>query len=97
MTTKLTIIAIFAALSAPAYAATVTVCSDDGSECYMKKNVYSTVGTFDNPIVDGGGGLPTNYYEDNLHRGMYCAAGNWHQGFLKAWERSPVIKPSCGR
>jgi len=96
MKTRLIAVAILAALSAPAFAATVTVCSDDGNECYQKKGVY-TAGTYQNPIVDNGGALPTNYYENDLHRGMYCAGGNWHLGFLKAWERSPVIKRSCGR
>jgi hypothetical protein len=31
-----------------------------------------------------------------VHRGIYCAAGAWHSGWLRPWERSPVIKPSCG-
>jgi hypothetical protein len=31
-----------------------------------------------------------------VHRGMYCAAGAWHHGWLRPWERSPVIKASCG-
>src|SRR5438128_1344152 len=97
MKTKLIAVAILAALSAPAYAATVTVCSDSGDECYQKKHVYTNNESFEHPIIDGDGGLPDNYYAHNLHRGMYCAAGNWHQGFLKAWERSPVIKRSCGR
>ena len=31
-----------------------------------------------------------------VHRGTYCAAGAWHYGWLRPWERSPVIKSSCG-
>lgn len=49
-------------------------------------------GTYQNPVVDDFGGdtsVP-------LHRGMYCVRGVWHYGFLRPWERSPVIKPSCG-
>jgi hypothetical protein len=50
------------------------------------------LGTYNNPIQDeleGDLSVP-------VHRGMYCAAGAWHHGWLRPWERSPVIKPSCG-
>jgi hypothetical protein len=79
--------------STPAAAATVTVCTDDGSECYMKKGV-EPAGSLQNPLVDV---YPEDYRRGFLHSGVYCAAGNWHQGWLQPWERSPVIKPSCGR
>lgn len=50
------------------------------------------LGTYNNPIQDeleGDLSVP-------VHRGMYCAAGEWHHGWLRPWERSPVIKASCG-
>ena len=74
-----------------ARAATVTICSDDGNECYQKKNVQ-TAGSFENPIQD-------DYLPEyrGLRTGTYCAAGAWHRGWLRPWEHSPVIKPSCGR
>lgn len=51
------------------------------------------LGTYYNPIPDVKGGdlsVP-------VHRGMYCANGAWHYGWLRPWESSPVIKASCGR
>jgi hypothetical protein len=93
MKTKLMAVAMLAAISAPASATTVTVCTDDGNECYMKKNVQP-VGSYNNPVVDD---YPYGQYRRGyLHAGMYCAAGNWHRGWLQPWERAPVIKPSCG-
>ncbi len=50
------------------------------------------LGTYNNPVQDElGGDLSVP-----VHRGMYCVAGTWHYGFLRPWERSPVIKASCG-
>ena len=50
-------------------------------------------GTYYNPVQDppfvGDWSVP-------VHRGMYCVQGTWHQGWLRSWETSPVIKPSCG-
>lgn len=50
-------------------------------------------GTYYNPVEDppfeGDWSVP-------VHRGMYCVQGTWHHGWLRPWERSPVIKPSCG-
>jgi hypothetical protein len=91
--TQLMAAAILAAISTSANAATVTVCSDDGNECYMKKNIQ-TAGSFENPVVDN---YPDNYRPGYLHAGLYCAGGNWHRGWLQPWERGPVIKRSCGR
>lgn len=61
--------------------------------------LFSTVafadyyGTYYNPIQDppfaGDWSVP-------VHRGMYCVRGTWHYGWLRPWERSPVIKDSCG-
>jgi hypothetical protein len=50
------------------------------------------LGSYYNPIPDVKGGdlsVP-------VHRGMYCANGAWHYGWLRPGERSPVIKASCG-
>ena len=50
------------------------------------------LGTYNNPIEDEPGGdlsVP-------VHRGMYCVAGASHHGWLRPWERSPVIEASCG-
>jgi len=49
-------------------------------------------GTYDNPIPDVIGGDLSG----PIHRGMYCVNGQWHEGWLRRGERSPVIKPSCG-
>lgn len=49
-------------------------------------------GTYYNPVIDEPGGDWTY----PVHRGMYCAQGTWHLGWLRPGERSPVIKPSCG-
>lgn len=50
-------------------------------------------GTYYNPVEDppfeGDWSVP-------VHRGMYCVKGTWHYGWLRPWERSPVIKESCG-
>lgn len=50
-------------------------------------------GTYYNPVEDppfeGDWSVP-------VHRGMYCVKGTWHYGWLRPWERSPVIKDSCG-
>lgn len=50
-------------------------------------------GTYYNPVqdapFDGDWSVP-------VHRGMYCVKGTWHYGWLRPWERSPVIKDSCG-
>ena len=36
------------------------------------------------------------YWSVPVHRGMYCVKGTWHYGWLRPWEKSPVIKDSCG-
>jgi hypothetical protein len=64
-----------------------------GEEC-VGRSVGPTnpLGTYSNPKEDNVGGdlsVP-------IHRGMYCVAGEWHHGWLRPWERSPVIKASCG-
>jgi len=82
-----------------ASAAVVTVCSDDGSECYQKKNVYTppapaaVVGSYGNPIIDD---PSLGDHRFPVHAGLYCTYHVWHRGYLRPWETSPVIKPSCG-
>ena len=50
-------------------------------------------GTYQNPIEDE----PfTGDWTGPVHRGMYCVSGHWHHGWLREWEGSIVIKPSCG-
>jgi hypothetical protein len=50
-------------------------------------------GTYYNPVQDE----PfTGDWSVPVHRGMYCVKGTWHYGWLRPWERSPVIKDSCG-
>ena len=50
-------------------------------------------GTYQNPVEDP----PfTGDWSGPVHRGMYCVAGVWHHGWLREWEDSPVVKPSCG-
>ena len=50
-------------------------------------------GTYYNPVQDP----PfAGDWSGPVHRGMYCVGGTWHQGWLRSWEVSPVIKPSCG-
>jgi len=55
--------------------------------------ISAPYGTYYNPVQDppfvGDWSVP-------VHRGMYCVGGTWHYGWLRPWERSPVIKPSCG-
>jgi len=75
-----------------AQADVMSLCNDSGDTCIVHK--VQTAGTFENPINDN---YPEEYRSGYLHAGMYCAAGNWHNGWLKPWERAPVIKPSCGR
>ena len=75
-----------------AYADTYWHCK--GDECFGRSEGSSDgVGTYNNPIIEHelGGDLSVP-----VHRGMYCAAGAWHYGWLRPWERSPVIKASCG-
>lgn len=50
------------------------------------------LGTYHNPIPDVKGGD----LSAPVHRGMYCANGARHYGWLRPWESSPVIKASCG-
>jgi hypothetical protein len=50
------------------------------------------LGSYANPIPDVMGGD----LSAPVHRGMYCANGAWHYGWLRPGERSPVIKASCG-
>jgi hypothetical protein len=50
-------------------------------------------GTYYNPVQDP----PfTGDWSVPVHRGMYCVQGTWHRGWLRPWEGSIVIKPSCG-
>lgn len=50
-------------------------------------------GTYYNPVEDP----PfTGDWSVPVHRGMYCVQGTWHRGWLRPWEGSIVIKPSCG-
>lgn len=50
-------------------------------------------GTYYNPVEDP----PfTGDWSVPVHRGMYCVQGTWHRGWLRPWEGSVVIKPSCG-
>ena len=74
-----------------AYADTYWYCK--GDECVGKSvEKSSSLGSYNNPIEDeleGDLSVP-------VHRGMYCADGAWHHGWLRPWEKSPVIKPSCG-
>lgn len=50
-------------------------------------------GTYYNPVQDP----PfAGDWSGPVHRGMYCVKGTWHQGWLRSWEVSPVIKDSCG-
>lgn len=50
-------------------------------------------GTYQNPVQDP----PfTGDWSVPVHRGMYCVHGLWHYGWLRPWEGSMVIKPSCG-
>lgn len=91
------VIALAAAASGTALKAdTYFYCK--GDECVGRREEPHSygqappVGTYNNPIQDSFGGdlsVPA-------HRGMYCAGGVWHQGWLRPWEKSPVIKPSCG-
>jgi hypothetical protein len=89
---KITAIAAATIIAATsAHADTYWYCK--GDEC-VGRSVGPTnpLGTYINPIRDeleGDLSVP-------VHRGTYCAAGAWHHGWLRPWERSPVIKPSCG-
>ena len=50
-------------------------------------------GTYYNPVQDP----PfAGDWSEPVHRGMYCVQGTWHRGWLRPWEGSVVIKPSCG-
>jgi hypothetical protein len=90
---KIVAAAILAALLAtPASADSVTICNDTGDLCVWRKT--KPAGSFENPVVDN---YPDEYRPGYLHAGMYCAAGNWHLGWLQPWEHAPVIKRSCGR
>ena len=84
-------IALGIVLSTAAQADTFWYCK--GGECVGRSiGPNAPLGSFANPIQDElGGDLSVP-----VHRGIYCAAGAWHSGWLRPWERSPVIKPSCG-
>ena len=59
----------------------------------LAHNHIDPYGTYYNPVQDP----PfTGDWSGPVHRGMYCVGGTWHQGWLRSWEVSPVIKPSCG-
>ena len=50
-------------------------------------------GTYYNPVQDP----PfTGDWSVPVHRGMYCVRGTWHSGWLRPWEGTVVIRPSCG-
>jgi hypothetical protein len=89
---KITAIAAATIIAATsAHADTYWYCK--GDECVGRSvGPSNPLGTYNNPIQDeleGDLSVP-------VHRGMYCAAGAWHHGWLRPWERSPVIKASCG-
>jgi hypothetical protein len=89
----LCVLLIAGTLSTSASANIASLCNDAGDTCIVHK--VPNFGTFENPIQDN---YPVGEYPPGyLHAGMYCAAGNWHHGWLMPWERAPVIKPSCGR
>ena len=96
---KVYLAAVFAAMAGSASAATVTVCSDDGQECFQKKGVYTApapaavMGSYENPIIDD---PSLGDHRFPVHAGLYCTYHVWHRGYLRPWETSPVIKPSCG-
>ena len=88
---------LYSALGAAIFAASakadvVSICNDTMDTCLVHKT--QSFGTFENAIRDN---YPEEYAPGYLHAGMYCAAGNWHHGWLMPWEQSPIIKPSCGR
>ena len=60
---------------------------------FSSASLADPYGTYYNPVQDppfvGDWSVP-------VHRGMYCVQGTWHYGWLRPWERSPVIKQSCG-
>jgi hypothetical protein len=91
---KITAIAAATIIAATsAYANTNTLWYCKGDEC-MGRSVGPSdpLGTYNNPIEDElGGDLSVP-----IHRGIYCAAGAWHHGWLRPGEHSPVIKASCG-
>jgi hypothetical protein len=87
-----TAIIALSASAAMVRADTIMRCNDAGDLCVMRKT--PGYGSFDNPIEDD---YPDEYRPGYLHSGVYCAAGNCHRGYLKPWERSPIIKRSCGR
>jgi hypothetical protein len=89
---KVTAIAAATIIAATAaHADTYWYCK--GDECVGRSvGPANRLGTYNNPIQDeleGDLSVP-------VHRGMYCAAAEWHHGWLRPWERSPVIKASCG-
>ena len=75
-------------LTAPASADALLYCHDG---ICVQQNV-NPLGSYDNPIEDHIGGDLSG----PVHRGMYCELGQWHHGWLRAWEVSPVVKPTCG-
>jgi hypothetical protein len=90
-TAIITAAALMIAGTAPAHADTVWYCK--GGDCIGRTvKPAGPAGTYVNPIQDeleGDLSVP-------VHRGMYCTFGEWHHGWLRPWERSPVIKSSCG-
>ncbi len=81
--------------SASAHADTYWYCK--GGECVGRTEGNSgasgpALGTYNNPVQD----VIAGDLSGPIHRGMYCVRGEWHQGWLRRGERSPVIKPSCG-
>jgi hypothetical protein len=79
--------------SSSAHADTYWHCK--GDECLGVTEDHPSppaLGTYDNPIPD----VIAGDLSGPIHRGMYCVRGEWHQGWLRRGERSPVIKPSCG-
>ena len=89
--------AIIATASASLYARADTYWHCRGDECVgvtedQSKSSGPALGTYDNPIPD----VIAGDLSGPIHRGIYCVKGQWHQGWLRRGERSPVIKPSCG-
>ena len=92
---KITAVTVAAILAAtPACAAWTCYGRGPNWTCHGDSDEGSPpIGTYQNPFEDqpfqGDWSRP-------VHRGMYCAFGLWHHGWLQPWEDSPVIKPSCG-
>ena len=87
------VVTLCTAIAFPISASADTYWYCNGGDCVGHTvDAPAPYGTYHNPVRDEPGGdlsVP-------IHRGMYCINGTWHRGWLRPWERSPVIKPSCG-